>query len=64
MLQLLTTKPILYVCNVEEDASAKGNALSAAVVEMAAAEGNATVIISAQIEEEISSWTPMRRKCS
>ncbi|KPU84367.1 GTP-binding protein [Marinosulfonomonas sp. PRT-SC04] len=54
MLQLLTTKPILYVCNVEEDASAKGNALSAAVAEMAAAEGNATVIISAQIEEEIS----------
>ena len=54
MLQLLTTKPILYVCNVEEDASAKGNALSAAVVEMAAAEGNATVVISAQIEEEIS----------
>lgn len=54
MLQLLTTKPILYVCNVEEDASAKGNAHSAAVAEMAAAEGNAHVIISAQIEEEIS----------
>lgn len=54
MLQLLTTKPVLYVCNVEEDASAKGNALSAAVVEMAAAEGNAAVVISAQIEEEIS----------
>jgi len=54
MLQLLTTKPVLYVCNVEEDASATGNAHSAAVAEMAAAEGNAHVIISAQIEEEIS----------
>jgi len=54
LLQLLTTKPILYVCNVEEDASAEGNAHSAAVAEMAAAEGNAHVIISAQIEEEIS----------
>ncbi len=58
MLQLLTTKPILYVCNVEEDASAKGNAHSAAVAEMAAAEGNAHVIISAQIEEEISQLEP------
>ncbi len=54
MLQLLSTKPVLYVCNVEEDASATGNAHSAKVAEMAAAEGNATVVISAQIEEEIS----------
>ncbi len=58
MLQLLTTKPILYVCNVEEDASATGNAHSAAVAEMAAAEGNAHVIISAAIEEEISQLEP------
>ena len=58
MLQLLTTKPILYVCNVEEDASATGNAHSAAVAEMAAAEGNAHVIISAAIEEEISQLDP------
>ncbi len=54
MLQLLSTKPVLYVCNVEEDASATGNAHSAKVAEMAKAEGNATVVISAQIEEEIS----------
>ena len=54
MLQLLTTKPILYVCNVEEDASVKGNAHSAAVAKMAAEQGNAHVVISAQIEEEIS----------
>ena len=54
MLQLLTSKPVLYVCNVEESASAKGNALSARVAEMAASQGAAHVVISAQIEEEIS----------
>ncbi len=54
MLQLLTTKPVLYVCNVGEAQAAEGNAHSAKVAEMAAAQGNAHVIISAQIEEEIS----------
>jgi len=53
-LQLLTTKPILYVCNVGEDEAAAGNAHSAKVAEMAAEQGAGTVIISAQIEEEIS----------
>ncbi|MCC5976239.1 MAG: redox-regulated ATPase YchF [Rubellimicrobium sp.] len=54
LLQLLTAKPVLYVCNVEEASAAGGNALSARVGEMAAAEGNAHVVISARIEEEIS----------
>lgn len=54
MLQLLTSKPILYVCNVEESASATGNEHSARVAEMAAAQGAASVVISAAIEEEIS----------
>ena len=54
MLQLLTTKPVLYVCNVGEADAATGNAHTVAVAEMAAAQGNAHVIISAQIEEEIS----------
>ncbi len=54
MLQLLTTKPILYVCNVDEADAASGNAYSKAVQEMAADQGAASVIISAQIEEEIS----------
>jgi GTP-binding protein YchF len=54
MLQLLTTKPVLYVCNVSEADAADGNALSNAVGEMAAAQGNSHVVISAQIEEEIS----------
>ena len=54
MLQLLTTKPVLYVCNVGESESVEGNEHSAKVAEMAAAQGNSHVIISAQIEEEIS----------
>ena len=58
MLQLLTTKPVLYVCNVGEEDAANGNALSAKVAEMAAAEGNAHVVISARIEEEIAQLDP------
>ena len=54
MLQLLTSKPILYVCNVDEDSAADGNALSAKVAEMAAAQGAGSVVISAKIEEEVS----------
>ena len=53
-LQLLTTKPILYVCNVDEGSAATGNDFSRAVEAMAAEQGAASVIISAQIEEEIS----------
>lgn len=54
MLQLLTTKPVLYVCNVGESEAADGNEHSTKVAEMAATQGNSHVIISAQIEEEIS----------
>ena len=54
MLQLLSAKPVLYVCNVDEGEAAEGNALSARVAEMAAAQGNSHVVISAKIEEEIS----------
>lgn len=54
LLQLLTTKPVLYVCNVEEDSAGAGNSQSARVAEMAAAQGNSHVVISARIEEEIS----------
>ena len=53
-LQLLTAKPVLYVCNVDEGSAATGNALSEAVAEMAAREGAASVVISAAIEEEIA----------
>jgi len=58
MLQLLTTKPVLSVCNVAEADAAEGNAHSAAVAEMAAAQGNSHVVISARIEEEISQLEP------
>ncbi len=54
MLQLLTAKPVLYVCNVEEDSAATGNAHSDAVAKMAEDQGAASVVISAAIEEEIS----------
>ena len=54
MLQLLTSKPILYVCNVDEASAGTGNAFSAKVEAMAAEQGASTVIISAAIEEEIS----------
>jgi len=53
-LQLLTGKPILYVCNVSEDDAATGNALSEKVAEKAKAEGASTVIVSAAIEAELS----------
>ncbi|MFZ1728188.1 MAG: redox-regulated ATPase YchF [Albidovulum sp.] len=58
MLQLLTSKPVLYVCNVEEASAAKGNALSAKVEEMAAKEGAGAVVISARIEEELAQMPP------
>ncbi len=53
-LQLLTTKPVLYVCNVEEGSAATGNAQSARVFERAKAEGAQAVVVSAAIEAEIS----------
>ena len=51
--QLLTAKPVLYVCNVEEDSAATGNALSARVFEKAKAEGAEAVIVSAAIEADL-----------
>ena len=54
MAQLLTAKPVLYVCNVEEASAAHGNALSARVFEKAKAEGAEAVVVSAAIEAEIS----------
>jgi GTP-binding protein YchF len=53
-LQLLTSKPVLYVCNVEEESAASGNAHSQRVAERAAKEGARHVIVSAAIEAEVS----------
>jgi GTP-binding protein YchF len=53
-LNLLTSKPVLYVCNVAESDAAKGNDYSAAVAKMAAEQGAESVIISAAIEAEVA----------
>jgi ribosome-binding ATPase len=53
-LQLLTTKPVLYVCNVDEAQAADGNAQSAKVDARAQAIGAASVVVSAKIEAEVA----------
>jgi GTP-binding protein YchF len=53
-LGLLTSLPVLYVCNVDEGSAAAGNAFSKKVEERAKAEGAAAVVISAKIEAEIA----------
>jgi ribosome-binding ATPase len=60
-LQLLTAKPVVYVCNVEEASAANGNAYSARVAERAKAEGAAHVVISAKIESEFAGLAPEER---
>jgi len=59
--QLLTGKPVLYVCNVEEDSAAEGNEFSARVFAKAAAEGAQAVVVSAAIESEIVTMDPADR---
>jgi ribosome-binding ATPase len=53
-LQLLTSKPVLYVCNVEEENAAEGNDHTAKVAAMAVEKGAESVVISAKIESEIA----------
>jgi len=57
-LNLLTAKPILYVCNVDEASAATGNALSAAVAHRAASHGAGVVEVSAAIEAELAALAP------
>jgi len=59
--QLLTAKPVLYVCNVDEGAAAEGNALSARVFDKAKAENAGAVVVSAAIEAEIVTLDPADR---
>lgn len=59
--QLLTAKPVLYVCNVNEEDAANGNAYSARVFEKAAVEGAEAVVVSAAIEAEIATMPPEER---
>jgi len=62
MLALLTAKPVLYVCNVEEAAAHDGNAFSQKVFERARAEGAVAVVVSAKIESEIAVLAPDEQK--
>jgi GTP-binding protein YchF len=52
--QLITAKPILYVCNVNEEDAANGNALSQQVFAKAKAQGANAVVVSAAIESELT----------
>ncbi|MFA7263911.1 MAG: redox-regulated ATPase YchF [Caulobacter sp.] len=61
MLQLLTSLPALYVCNVDEASADKGNAFSDKVAERAKADNAKSVVISAQIESEIALLDPAER---
>ena len=60
--QLLTGKPVLYVCNVDEGEAASGNALSERVAQKAKAEGAVSVVISAAIEAEIATLPAEERE--
>ncbi len=60
-LQLITAKPVVYVCNVDEASAATGNAFSAKVEERARAEEAAAVVISAKIEAEFAGLPPEER---
>jgi len=59
--QLLTAKPVLYVCNVAEEDAATGNALSEQVFAKAKAEGAQAVVVSAAIEAELVAMDPEER---
>ena len=61
-LGLLTAKPVLYVCNVDEASAATGNVHSARVEALAKAEGAGCVIISAKIEAELAELSPDERQ--
>ena len=60
-LQLLTSKPVVYVCNVDEASAATGNAFSKTVEQAAKKEGAVSVVISAKIESEFSGLGPEDR---
>ena len=62
MLQLLTSKPVFYICNVDEASAATGNKFSDAVLAHAKAEGSAAVVISAKIESETAVLTDEEQK--
>jgi GTP-binding protein YchF len=62
MLGLLSSKPVLYVCNVEEDSADRGNRFSEMVFRRAAEEGAKAVVVSAKIESEIAVLPPEEQR--
>jgi hypothetical protein len=60
-LMLLTMKPVIYAANVADADLATGNALSRQVLDHAATEGNTAVLVSAQVESELSGLGPEER---
>jgi GTP-binding protein YchF len=63
-LQLITSKPVLYVANVKEEDAATGNRYSEQVAKMASEQGAFSVVISSKIEEEISTLEDPEEKRS
>lgn len=63
-LQLLTAKPVLYICNVSEADAAHGNANSHAIAAMAADQGMMSVVISAAIEAEVSQLEDLEERAA
>jgi GTP-binding protein YchF len=61
-LQLLTSKPVLYVCNVEEASAAGGNSFSQRVRAWAATQGASAIVVSAAIEAEVAQLPEADRK--
>jgi ribosome-binding ATPase len=63
-MQLLTAKPVMYVCNVDEDSAASGNALSVKVAALAERQGAVSVVISAAIEAEVAQLADAAEKAA
>ena len=61
-LQLLTSKPVLYLCNVGEEDAASGNAYTQKVADFAAQQGASSVLVSAEIESQISLLPPEEQR--
>jgi hypothetical protein len=62
MLNLLTSKPVLYVCNVTEDHAVTGNTYTKLVENYAGTHGADSIIISAKIESEVSQLTNIEER--
>ncbi len=61
-LQLLTATPVLFICNVDEESAASGNALSEKITAMAAEKGAECVVVSAAIEAEVVQFTDLEEQ--